>query len=566
MSSHRPAARAFAAAALIALAACGGGGSGGNPSPSTGADPGTVQLTAAGTSASTVSLAWTPTAAASQIALERREGNGPYVRVATVGSATGAFIDDGLAPSTAYGYRLVSDMPGGAPLASASATTSDETPVSTAAGMPIGLAASAVLTAQATHVASPDGAITLDLPAGAVAAGTELSTQAVANTAPDGLGNGLRVRLSAVPSQPATLRVRYDEADAEQADGLRIAVQRSDGSWLSLPLTDIDKTTRTLSASLPLSLLASPPHLVPASATRPHAPGDVSLDFAVVKYIGVRLSPRRATVRVEGTQQLVPQARVRGYDVMAGTCSNENRESCVLSPVMEMRDVPLLNQKTGYTRSWSVFLLPGGDAIHGTVTRNAGNVGAVYTAPRVVPDPRTVTVTFESTHLATGRSVLLSSAITVSDGQWAGTLDAVDGPSSEGTTLLVHADVSWTPDLDASTDTLHVYRAQGTVGVTITDDNCTVQVTPTVVPVTTDPNFARLEIDTSTTPHRYKLRLVTFWNATLTGSCSNEGTTTVSGLTGWGWEGEGVVEGVAGNTIRFQPPQGGQSSWSFSAD
>ncbi|MGY4830540.1 hypothetical protein ACVNIS_18360 [Sphaerotilaceae bacterium SBD11-9] len=564
----RPA-RALVAALIPALivsglAACGGGGSDNTPStPTTPAAGAGANFTAVGTSGGTVSLAWT--AQSGDLAIERRSAGGAFSHVATVSGTAGAFVDSGLAPSTSYDYRLLPLTAGAVPLASANATTGDEAPIATAAGAALGPASSTVLGAQATQVISPDGNITLELPVDAAIAGTELSTQAVANTAPDGIGDGLRVRLSALPSQAATLHVHYDEADAELADGLRIAVQRTDGTWLSLPLAAIDKTERTLSATLPLELLAPPQRETTSSARRTPAAATVSLEFAVVKYLAVRLNPRRATVHVDGTLQLVPQARVRGYDVMAGRCSpyDEDRETCVLSPVMEVRDVPLLNRKPGYTRTWSVFFTPGGDAINGTIAPNGNNTGATYTAPSRLPDPRTVTVLFESTHTASGRSTVLISHVTLTDDNWAGTLTAIDGPSSAGTTLQVHGDVSWQLDLDASTATTLVYRPQGTIGVSITDDDCTVSVSPATAPVTTDPNFGRLEIDLSTTPHRYRLRLVTFWNATINGSCPNKGSTSVSGLTGWGWEGEGVLEGE-GHSIAFQTPPGGiAQSWSF---
>lgn len=562
-SLMRPARALVAALALSGLAACGGGGTDSNtPSPTVPPTQGAVTgFSAVGSSATTVSLAWRPDPQAGPLAIERRTGTADPVRIAIVNGSTGAYVDSGLAPSTAYDYRLVTLTPGTAPLASARATTGDEAALATGAGLPIGVPAVTTLTAAAHQANSPDGQIRLTLPAGAVAPGTELTTQAVQNTAPDGLGQALRVRLSAVPIQAATVQVRYDEADTVLADGLRIAVQRGDGTWLSLPLTALDKTTRTLTASLPLELLAPAQAELAASVTRPHGPGDVSLDFTVVKYLAVRLMPRQASVPVDGTLRLVPFARVRGYDVTISVCEDidETREACIITPIVEVREVPLLNTKAGYTRGWHVFLSPGGDATYGTVA-STGNVGATYTAPHQVPDPRTVTVTFQSTHQRTGRTVVLASAVTITDGSWAGTLSSVDGPSIAGTTVMVNGNVSWRLDPEASTAATLVYRPLGTLTVTITDDNCTAHVTPATAPVTTNPLFGALEIDVGTTPQRYRLRLVTFWDATITGSCP-EGSATLPTLAGYGWEGEGVLEGNTFSASFMQ--EQAQVGWRF---
>lgn len=569
-SIKRPVRALVTALVLSGLAACGGGGGSSDsgtstttPPPASGSATSFSAFSAVGTSASTVSLAWRSAGPAGEVVIERRTGTGAYVRVATVDAGSGVYVDAGLAQATAYDYQLMGTTPGTAPLASASATTSEEVALATAAGMPVGAATTTVLGAAAHQATSPDGQITLSLPAGAVTTGTELVTQAAQNTAPDGLGQALRVRLSAVPAQAATLRVRYDEADASLADGLRIAVQRSDGTWLSLPLTAIDKTTRTLTASLPLGLLAPAQTELAASATRPHGPGDVSLEFTVVKYLAVRLMPRQANVRVDGTLRLVPYARVRGYDVTISVCEDidETREACIITPIVEVREMPLLNTKAGYTRGWYVFLVPGGDAVHGTVAPT-GNVGATYTAPHQVPDPRTVTVMFQSTHQRTGRTVLLTSAVTITDGTWTGTLSSIDGPSSAGTTVMVSGDVTWRLDTDASTATTLVYRPLGTLTVTVTDDDCTAFVTPPTAPVTSDPLFGSLEIDTSVTPQRYRLRLVTFWNGTITGICPRA-SSTLPILAGYGWEGEGVVQGD-GNSFSFEGTQEqARIGWSF---
>ncbi len=533
---------ALAMAATLVLSACGGGGSdspsaptGGNPPPSTGA-----ALAAVGTSAHTVSLAWTAPAGATTVALERRAGDsGAYTRVATLDARAGAYVDEGLAPETPYSYRLVDADD--APLAAGSASTSDEAPVATAAGTALAAATQTTLGNGAASLSSPDGGITLVLPAGSVDEGTVAETQPVSNTAPDGRGDALRVRLTAAPSATATLQVRYDESETAFADGLRVAVQRTDGTWLSLPLTQIDKTTRTLSAPLPLALLGAQDTGAQAQRARPHAPGDVSVDFTVVRYLAFHLQPRQASVAVGGTQAFVPYARVRGYEVEIGTCEDitDDLRACIYQPVMETRQLPFLNQKAGYTRGWYVFLQQGGDATYGTVVPT-GTVGAVYTAPDEVPDPAAVIVSFQSTHQRTGRTVVLAAPVTITDDRWVGTISMTDGPSIAGTTVFVEGQVTWRLDRAASTATRQVYRAEGTLGVVITDDDCTVTVTPSVHDVSPDPMFVSLEIDGSTAPARYRLRLITFWNGNILAVCPRASDSRDS-LLGYGFDVEGVL-------------------------
>ncbi|MBX3625442.1 MAG: fibronectin type III domain-containing protein [Rhizobacter sp.] len=552
---------ALAMALTLALSACGGGGSDSGPSTPTTPASG-QQLTAVGTSAHTVSLAWTPPATATTYAVERRTGTtGPYTRIATVDAASGAYVDDGLTQGTTYSYRLVSTDAAASPLAAGSATTGDDAALITAPGTALGASTQATLGSAAASIASPDGRITLELPAGSVSTGTTVETQAVSNTAPDGRGDALRVRLSAVPTQNATLRVRYDEADAPLADGLRIAVQRTDGSWLSLPLTQIDKTTRTLVAPLPIAMLAPSSAQAQATRARPHGPGDVSVEFTVVRYLAFHLAPRQASVAVGGTLQFVPYARVRGYEVEIGICEpiNDEQRACIYQPVLETRQLPFLNTKPGYTRGWYVFLQQGGSATDGTIVPS-GEVGATYTAPQEVPDPETVVVSFQSTHQRTGRTVVLASPVTITDDRWVGTISATDGPSIAGTTAINIAHITWRRDLTAGNATTQVYRAEGTVGVTVTDDDCTVTITPSVHEVSTDRNFVSLEIDRGVTPARYRLRLITFWNGNTFAVCPRA-SSSVDGLLGYGWDVQGVLgeSSFSGHTTQ----ETARIEWSF---
>lgn len=572
---------AAALATTLALAACGGGspspqsppdGSGGPSTPSGPTAPAPApapeRFAALGTSADSVSLDWVTPAGSARVRLQRQRADGGYDDVADLPAGPGRVVDTGLAPQTLYRYRLVArDAPTQA-LAEASATTSDEVAPVTAAGTPQGEPDTLTLGATGGSVASPDGHITLQLPAGALAAGTAVTTQTVSNTAPDGVGPALHVRLAAAPSAALTVRVRWDAAQDPQADGLRIGLQRPDGSWLSLPLSSVDRGTRTLQAEIPAELV--PLLSVAPAAARSAAPaadtGLVIVDFTIVKYLGFKLKPAVARVAVGEGLTLVPVARVRGYDAGIGLCEtlDPGIEACVIQPILETREIPLLNTKAGYDRRWYVFASEGGDATYGTIAPQ-GSVGARYQAPAEVPDPDTVLAALHSVNTANGRTVTIASAITIVDDVWVGSLGAVDGPSSAGTTIHADALVVWRRDRASESGATRVYRPVGDVHAWVTDDDCQVTVDPPTQPVSADPRLAVLEIDDGAGPPAYptyRLRLVTFWNSLLHATCPKASSST-PGLSGWGWEVQGQVSGdgtrIEGQGLQEQA----QITWSF---
>lgn len=556
---------ALALAAALGLAACGGGRDAADPAGPSAPAPGTPERFAAfGSSSATVSLDWAVPAGGPPVRLQRRRADGGYDDVADRPAGPGQVVDDGLAPQTAYRYRLVTRNAPQTVLAEAEATTTDEAAVVTVAGAAQGDAVTLAVAAAGGTLSTPDSGITLVLPAGALPAGTEARLQPVANTAPDGVGPALRVRLAAAPTAALTVRARYAATQDAQADVLRIALQRTDGSWLSLPPAGIDRNTRTLQALIPAELM---PLLAaaPAAGARQAAPtagtGLVIVDFTVTQYLGFKLKPAEARVTVGDTLTLVPVARVRGYDAGIGLCEtlDPGIEACVIQPILETREIPLRNTRPGFERRWYVFATEGGDATYGSITPQ-GPVGARYQAPAEVPAPDTVLAALHSVNTATGRTVTIASSITIVDDVWVGSLSAVYGPSSAGTTIHADALVVWRRDRASESGGKRVYRPAGDLHTWVTDDDCQVTVDPPTQPVSTDPRLVALEIDDSTQPPHYQLRLITFWNSLLHATCPKASSST-PGLSGWGWEVEGQVSGgrIEGHGLQEQA----QIAWSF---
>lgn len=522
----------LAAIGLSLLAACGGGGGSGTPGNGNGTDtPVALSLTALGSSARTTSLAWTPVAGASGYTLERRTADSAWATIATLDAADDRYIDDGLVQETTYTYRLVAQGIAATP-AEQAATTSADAPLVTAAAASLGGTPEAgELDAAGGSVASADGSVRVTLPAGALAARTTVSLQRTANPVPDGQGDGVRVHVDTMPSQPLTLTLRYDAALDANADGLGLALQRADGSWLSLPITAIDKAQRTLSATIAPSMAARETATGlarPASARA--AAASVGLEFSVIKYLNFHLAPRESVVETGKTQLLVPYART--LVAIGHICLPDEEFGCIPMPLLDKREIPFENQKAGYTRQWFVFADEGGTPALGTITPRTTS-GAVYQAPAQEPTPNPVIVSFRSTHQKSGRVLTLSASIRVREPVWTMTLHGVLEQSAD-IGFAFSAEAVWTR-VPGSENT---YEATGTQSVHVINITCSGSASPGTVPL---PPGA-LTIDRSVEPARYTLDVGSVWNSVVTGTCPGHGTASV-GIT---VPGRLVVEGTVG--------------------
>lgn len=539
------------AGVLAVLSACGGGGGDapGTPNPPPVETPATLSLSAFGGSANSVSLAWTPLADASAYQLERRAGNAAWTAVAELPADAQSYVDDGLAAQTSYSYRLWAQRAGGRLSAESEATTIDAVPPSSEVGAAIGTATTARLGNAGGRIALPDGRAALAVPAGAFAAETELSLQRAANTAPDGLGDALRLRAAARPGRPLTLTLAYDAAHAADADGLGVALQRADGSWLALPIAGLDKARRELAVVLPSGGVTS------AGGRSTGAAGvEITLDYTIVTFLDMRLSPPSATVRPGESQLLVPYARTRTEESGCRPTQFEGLCIALPMPVLKLRQVPFTNVKDGYTREWSVQGVVGGSAALGTVTPRAGT-GALYRAPQEPPEPNPVTVTFRSRHERSGRTVEMSSRIKVAEPRWTSRVSGYLGAADIAFTFSSQAVWTRFPGTDR-------FEADGTQEVGVVDITCTGSASPAEVPLPA----GSLVIDRSVEPPTYKLDMGSVWTTTISASCPGHGSTSVRMDVPGRLIAEGTVSGN-GTKIEGQATLNGvQWNWSFSSE
>jgi hypothetical protein len=122
-------------------------------------------------------------------------------------------------------------------------------PMTYSAGIPEGAMVQKSIGPSGGTIASADGKISLSIPAGAVAAPTDLSIQPISNTVPLGAGPAFRLLPDNVAfSKPVTLTFTYDDGmlDGREEEALDIAYQDSMGTWKALNKTIQDTTKHTL--------------------------------------------------------------------------------------------------------------------------------------------------------------------------------------------------------------------------------------------------------------------------------------------------------------------------------
>ena len=202
---------------------------------------------------------------------------------------------------------------------------------------------------------SDDGALTLVVPSGALAAETELSIVEVMSFAHGAIGGSYLITPEGTQfAAPATLRFALDESGLVRGDAasVGIAYQSADGLWhWSTP--SYDATTHTLSTTT-----------------------DHLSRWSMVE--GIQLLPGGATV---------PEGASLGLAI--GVCYAPPSDGSLLAPLGYVCDessvAPLVD-----VSEWAVNGIPGGDATVGTIT--ATGQSATYTAPSHAPTPPLVRV------------------------------------------------------------------------------------------------------------------------------------------------------------------------------
>jgi hypothetical protein len=138
----------------------------------------------------------------------------------------------------------------GAPSADGSG---NQTPAVTGIGIPVGDPVSQDMDASGGSLTSPDGKLTVVIPAGALSATTTISIQPVTNTTPGGIGTSYQLMPEGTTfSQPVTITFHYsdDDVNGSLPYFLYIAFQDSAGYWdANLKERNLDTVAKTVSVA-----------------------------------------------------------------------------------------------------------------------------------------------------------------------------------------------------------------------------------------------------------------------------------------------------------------------------
>jgi hypothetical protein len=123
-------------------------------------------------------------------------------------------------------------------------------PVVTAKGQPVGLAVTKSIDAAGGTLSTPDGKLTITVPAGTVLSATTFSIQPITNTLHEDKPAYRLLPEGVTLAKPVQLSFRYSNADLVNTaeDLLVLFFQTNEGSWKRLP-TALDKAQKLITAS-----------------------------------------------------------------------------------------------------------------------------------------------------------------------------------------------------------------------------------------------------------------------------------------------------------------------------
>ena len=291
----------------------------------------------------------------------------------------------------------------------------------TAVGMPVSSAISmANVGAAGGTLSAPDGALSLTIPPGALAADTMISIQPISNFAHGKIGLAYRLLPDGQTfSKPITLTFNYTDDDliGSAAEFLGAAFQTATGFWQWFGPATINTANKTVSVNST--------HFTDVSRVR-----------------GLQIRPPKKTVRPSATVAL--QVKLC-YQVDSGElttlgyeCDSDQGPDGILT-----------------VDQWAVNGVPGGGGAFGTVV--GSGAAATYTAPSSKPSPATVAVSARVRVQSIGGSALVVSNITIAEDSWTGTATSIFAPQN------VSANLTWT--LDSTVNNVATYRSSGTATI-----------------------------------------------------------------------------------------------------
>ncbi|RYZ58884.1 MAG: hypothetical protein EOO14_09125, partial [Chitinophagaceae bacterium] len=218
-------------------------------------------------------------------------------------------------------------------------------------------------------VQSPDGEMEVVIPPGALATTTEIGIQPITHTAISGIGNGYRLTPhGAIFQKKVTIRFRYEGKGGRISNttALEVAYQNQEGVWTCIGGAKKDPVRKTISVET-----------------------DHFSDWGFIA--SMQLLPVVSTIGVGESKNLKAFYYIQYNDEDDFLVSLTNPEAGTGTPI-------LIQKK--YVVGWT---------LHGPGKLQANGAEAVYTAPVVMPEETSVTITLELN--VNGKQVLLVSTL-----------------------------------------------------------------------------------------------------------------------------------------------------------
>jgi hypothetical protein len=292
-------------------------------------------------------------------------------------------------------------------------------------GDPQGTVTTQLIDAAGGSLTSADGRVTLDIPAGALAAATTVSIQPITNTTPNGLTLNYRLEPEGtIFAVPASLTFHLSATEALAIASTYVTTQHADGLWYSQPNQQRDSNAQTVGVSTS--------HFS---------------DWGIAQ-----------TLLLKPAEQRVKTNYGARFTAVILVVKQENDELSGPGEELALPEPATLDKQINGTKVWSVNGIEGGNPQIGEV-KDPGD----FTAPNKAPTPNKVTVTAT---VELGRQKVIGPAVAdIYDQEiWTGTTDItlLDGTQ-------IHADVTFEqkPDPSGSETELHFVVQSGLVRVKV---------------------------------------------------------------------------------------------------
>ncbi len=351
-------------------------------------------------------------------------------------------------------------------------------PLATDVGFELGDAVTKTIGSAGGTVSFGSEGPTIEIPAGALAADTEISIQRIANRAPHKLGHAFRFGPEGTQFSSkvkVTFPLPSEAVDSDAVEGIGVAFQDGDGFWQALADVTVDKGGGTVAGET-----------------------DHFSDWTLFQQYELR--PGVSSVEVNKSLGLWVYRCVGDFDPVT-----------LIAPLL-----PSCKAAPGFS-NWTVNGIASGNASVGTTDPLA--FGAAYSAPAKKPSPNPVAIAVEVPMGGTRKGLLVASVRVFDDVcsfekpcVWSG----VSQWEQTSTNVSGQAQVRWIVDSKDEDNKRVTYRPEGSVWYRDEETGCVPQDLPLSLSAHNGSRDTKLVLDYSeATPKFWLNDSVADWDTTL---------------------------------------------------